>query len=41
MEDLIKILHEGGHSLVVANGEVCTLDGRGISDLYNLLNEDP
>ncbi|MCM1070392.1 MAG: DUF1893 domain-containing protein [Alistipes timonensis] len=41
MDDLIKILHEGHHSLVVANGEVCTFDGRGISDLYNLLNEDP
>lgn len=41
MDDLIKILHEGHHSLVVANGEVCTFDGRGISDLYNILNEDP
>lgn len=41
MDDLITILHEGNHSLVVANGEVCKFDGRGISDLYNLLNEDP
>lgn len=41
MDDLTKILHEGKHSLVVANGEVCTFDGRGISDLYNILNEDP
>lgn len=41
MNDLIDILHEGHHSLVVANGDVCTFDGRGISDLYNLLSEDP
>lgn len=40
-DDLIKILHDGNHSLVVANGEVCTFDGRGISDLYNILNDDP
>lgn len=41
MDDLIKTLHEGGHSLVVANGEVCTFDGRGIADLYTILNDDP
>lgn len=41
MKDLIDILHDGNHSLVVANGEVCTFDGRGISDLYLLLQEDP
>lgn len=41
MEDLINILHEGNHSLVVANGEVCTFDQRGISDLYDLLCNDP
>lgn len=41
MEDLIKILHEGHHSLVVGNGEVCTFDGRGVSDLYRLYHEDP
>lgn len=41
MNDLIDILHEEHHSLVVANGDVCTFDGRGISDLYNLLSEDP
>lgn len=41
MDDLIKILHEGNHSLVVANGEVCTFNGRGISDLYSILTEDP
>lgn len=40
IEDLIRLLHEGNHSLVVANGEVCTFDGRGVSDLYNLFKED-
>ena len=41
MEDLICLLHEGDHSLVVANGDVCTFDGRGVSDLYSLFKEDP
>ena len=41
MDDLIEILHDGSHSLVVANGEICTFGGRGISDLYNILSEDP
>ena len=41
MEDLIQILHDGRHSLVVGNGEVCTFDGRGVSDLYRLLHADP
>lgn len=33
MDDLIRLLQNGRHSLVVANGEVRTFDGRGISDL--------
>lgn len=41
MEDLIQLLHEGGHSLVVANGEVCTFNGHGIIDLYHLIEDDP
>lgn len=41
MDDLIEILHDGSHSLVVANGEICTFDGRGIADLFNILSEDP
>ena len=41
MEDLIRLLHEGDHSLVVANGDVRTFDGRGVSDLYGLFKEDP
>lgn len=41
MEDLISLLYNGHHSLVVANGEVCTFNGRGISDLYVLLTNNP
>lgn len=40
MEDLIRLLHEGQHSLVVANGDVCTFDGHGVSDLYSFFKED-
>ncbi len=40
MEDLIRLLHERNHSLVVANGDICTFDGRGVSDLFNLLKDD-
>ena len=41
MDDLIQLLHEGKHSLVVANGEVCTFNGSGVTDLYHLLQDDP
>ena len=41
MKDLIKLLHEGGHSLVVGNGEVRTFEGRGVSDLLRLLEREP
>ena len=41
MDDLIKLLHNGHHSLVVANGDVCTFDRRGIVDSYALLCDDP
>lgn len=41
MKDLIKLLHEGQNSLVVANGDICTFDGRGVSDLYKLFKEAP
>lgn len=40
MNDLIKVLHEGNHSLVVANNEIRTFDGMGVSDLLWLLRED-
>ena len=41
MNELIKLLHEGGHSLVVGNGEVRTFEGRGVSDLFRLLEQEP
>lgn len=41
MEDLIDLLHTGENTLVVANGEVCAFKGRGIADLYRLLQNDP
>lgn len=40
IDDLINILHGGNHSLVVANGDICTFDQRGIADLYDLLCND-
>ena len=40
LEDIIRLLHEGKHSLVVSNGEVRTFDRRGVADLYALLRED-
>lgn len=41
MNDLVELLHRDNHTLVVANGEICTFHGRGISDLYRLFREDP
>lgn len=41
MESLVIILRDGGHSLVVAADSIYTFDGRGISDLYNLLTRQP
>lgn len=41
MDGLINILHSGNHSLVVANGDICTFNRRGIADLYDLLHNDP
>ena len=41
MEELINILRDGNHSLVVASDEIRTFDGRGVSDLYWLLFEKP
>ena len=40
MNDSTSILHDGNHSLVVANGIIHTFDGRGVSDLLRLLTED-
>lgn len=41
MEELARILEEGHHSLVIRNGAIRTFDGRGVSDLYRLLHEEP
>jgi len=40
-DELIRILQDGNHSLVVAGDGIRTFDGRGISDLYDLLTEHP
>lgn len=41
MEELIRLLHDGNHSLVVANNGIHAYDGRGVSDLYRLFNTEP
>lgn len=40
MEDIIQLLHEGGYSCVIANGEVRTFTKRGVADIYELLCQD-
>lgn len=41
MEDIVRILEAGNHSLVVRKETVRTFDGRGVSDLHRLLHEEP
>lgn len=41
MDELVRILQDGKHSLVVAGDGIRTFDGRGISDLYGILTEHP
>lgn len=41
MEEIINLLHQGGYSCVIFNGEVRTFSKRGVADLYQLLNNDP
>ncbi len=41
MDEIIKLLHEGGYSCVIRNGEIRTFTRRGVADLYDLLNRDP
>ena len=41
MKELISVLHDGGHTLVVRNNTVRTFSERGVSDLYRLLREEP
>lgn len=41
MENIIEMLHNGQHSLVISNGSIRTFDKRGIADLYAVLKQDP
>lgn len=41
MDELVRILRDGNHSLVVAGDGIRTFDGRGITDLYDLLTAHP
>lgn len=41
MDELIKLLHDGSYSCVIRNGAVRTFTQRGISDLYDLLSQEP
>lgn len=42
MEELISMLHTGGYSCVIANGEkIRTFTQRGVADLYDLLTMEP
>lgn len=41
MTELAEMLRSGSHSLVVAKTEARAYDGRGVSDLFRLLNEEP
>ncbi len=41
MEDLIILLHNGEHSLVISNKTINTYDGNGVSDLMRILDEQP
>ena len=41
MEKLIDMLRDGDHSLVIDNGVVSVFDGRGVSDLFRLVESAP
>lgn len=41
MKALVQILKESNHSLVIYKNDISTYDGRGISDLFRLLHEQP
>lgn len=42
MEELISMLHTGGYSCVIANGEeIRIFTQRGVADLYDLLTMEP
>ena len=37
MDELIRLLHEGGYSCVIRKEEIRTFTQRGVADLYDLL----
>ena len=42
MEELINLLHSGGYSCAIANGDIIrTFTQRGVADLYDLLTQEP
>ena len=42
MDELVKQLHDGNHSCVIANlGLVRAFDSKGVADLYDLLTHEP
>lgn len=41
INELVDILKSGNHSLVVAKTSIITYDGRGVKDLFRLLNKEP
>ena len=42
MKALVETLHEGNHSLVInSRDSILKYDGRGVSDLFRLLHEEP
>lgn len=42
MKELIYMLHAGGYSCVIANGDrIRTFTRRGVADLYDLLVQEP
>ncbi len=42
MTELVRLLHTGNHTCVIAHGtEIRTFDRRGVADLYDLLQHNP
>ena len=41
MDELIRLLHEGGYSCIIRKEEIRTFTQRGVADLYDLLNQHP
>ena len=41
MEEIVKILNEGGFSCVIKNNATRTFSRRGVADLYELLTTEP